>query len=156
MSRLLPVRVDNKINFHKAYVYIFALLTMVTIVRSLIHTFVPDGGANTIASIIIFKGSPDPNKVIHMIFSLWGLAQLLMGVFYVIVLFRYRALVPLMFLFLTIEYSMRIIIEGALKPLSEIYFQKTTPGTVGNFVIFPLALILFVLTLVESRKKESI
>jgi hypothetical protein len=84
-SKLLPRQAGNNHDIPKAVVVIFSRVTMVTIARSLVHLFLPDGGANTIATIIAFDGSPDPDAVIYNIFALWGLAELAMGVMYAIV-----------------------------------------------------------------------
>jgi len=127
MKSLLPIQADNNYPFHKSVTYIFGFLTAVTLIRSLIHLLAPDGGANSIASIIVFPGTPDPNAVIYFVFFLWGLSQLLMGIFYVIVLIRYRNLIPLMLLFLFSEYTLRLIIGRVLKPLADNYFIGTAP-----------------------------
>jgi hypothetical protein len=87
---------NNKKNIGRVNTIMFGIITLVTILRSLAHIFLPDGGANSIATIIRFAGSPDPNAVIYFVFSLWGLSQLLMGVFYILVLAKYRNLIPLM------------------------------------------------------------
>ncbi|MCK5128747.1 MAG: hypothetical protein KAQ68_02755 [Clostridiales bacterium] len=60
MDKLFPKNANNDYDFNKVIVYIFYFLTVVTIGRSLIHIFAPDGGANTIATIIRFDGNPDP------------------------------------------------------------------------------------------------
>ena len=40
--------------------------------RSLIHFLKNDRGANSIATLVTFSGSSDPNQVIYMFSSLWG------------------------------------------------------------------------------------
>lgn len=153
MKQLFPKAIDNHYTFHKSLVYIFAFITCVTIGRSLIHMFAPDGGANSIASIILFEGTPDPNKVIYMIFSLWGLSQLLMGLWYLVVLIRYKTLIPLMYGFITLEYIMRLVI-GQIKPLTSDYFAHVAPGAILNYVMIPLGLLLMFLSL--KNQKETI
>jgi hypothetical protein len=76
---LLPRQDNNAHSIPKAVIIVFILVTIMTVVRSLLHLFLPDGGANGIATIITFDGSPDPDAVIYNIFALWGLAQLAMG-----------------------------------------------------------------------------
>jgi|GEM_PF-3659474 len=70
-------------------------------------------------------------------FALWGLSQLIMG---------------LMYVFILIEYVMRIVIGKALKPLGELYCSRTVPGAVGNLILIPLAFLMILWALV-SRKK---
>ena len=93
MKKLLPSQADNNYDFNKVIIYIFALLTAVTVGRSLVHVFALDGGANSIASMIVFTGTPDPNAVVYNLFALWGLSQLIMGLMYVIVLIKYKNLI---------------------------------------------------------------
>ena len=78
-----------------------------------------------------------------MIFALWGLSQLLIGLIYLVVLWRYPGLIPLMYLTLVVEYGARIII-GLLKPAE---FTGTAPGGVGNFILLPLAVVMLILSL---------
>lgn len=92
---MFPKQADNSHNLSKVILVAFSLVTILTIGRSLAHMFLPDGGAHSIATIINFIGTPDPDAVIYHIFALWGLAQLAMGVMYLIVLIHYRNLVPL-------------------------------------------------------------
>lgn len=154
-NSLLPVRAENSYRFNKIIVYIFAIVTAITIGRSLAHLFLPDGGANSIATIISFDGAPDPDKVIYNIFALWGLAQLAMGVMYLIILIRYKNLIPLMWLFILVEYVMRIVIGRVLKPMGEEYFAGTAPGEIGNYIFIPLAIIMLAWSLLAGNKKES-
>ena len=112
-NQLLPKQVDNSFQGHKFALYSFYLLTIVTLVRSCIHIFFPDGGTNIIASIDVSVAGGD--TIISM-FALWGLSQLLFGVLYVVVAMKYRSLVPLMYLFILVEYSMRILV-GVFKPI---------------------------------------
>lgn len=152
-QELFPRRAENAHGFPGFVVVIFALVAVVTVVRSLIHVFLPDGGANAIAGFIVFAGAPDPNAVIYHIFALWGLAQLAMGVVYVIVVLRYRNLIPLMWLFILGEYAMRIVIARLLKPMGPEYFTGVVPGAVGNYVMVPLAVVMILVCLVGPKAK---
>ncbi len=144
---LLPRTASNAHSIHPVVVRVFAAVTAITLGRSLAHVFLPDGGANSIATIISFGGVPDPDAVIHFVFALWGLAQLAMALVYLLVLVRYRNLVPLMWAFVAGEYLMRIVIGRVLKPLGPEYFTGTAPGEVGNYVLLPLALVMLLWTL---------
>ena len=80
--------------------------------------------------------------VIH-IPALWGLSQLMFGLLYVVVLWRYQAWIPLMWLLTVIEYSGRLFLTVA-KPFE---IRGTAPGAVGNYILIPLALIMLFLSL---------
>lgn len=143
---IFPEKADNNYSFPQFIVAVFFVITIMTIGRSLAHIFLPDGGANYIAGIVKFDGTPDPDRIIYFLFALWGLAQLSMGIMYLVVLVRYRNLIPLMWVFIFIEYSMRVIIGKLLKPLDIEYITATAPGEIGNYVLIPLALTMIILS----------
>jgi hypothetical protein len=155
MNLFFPRQADNKITFSKTVLVVFYAITLMTLVRSLIHVFALDGGANSIATIITFSGNPDPNLVIYFVFSLWGLSQLLMGLFYVVVSLRYRNLIPLMLVLIWIEYAMRIVIGRVLKPLSDVYFIGTAPGEIGNYFFVVMVPLLLIFLVLSTKKKAS-
>ena len=146
-EKLVPERAENDYKGYRFAEIAFLVIAIITIVRSLLHILLPDGGAQTIATIDInIEGS----EIIISIFALWGLAQLLMGIFYIIVYFRYKNLIPLMYVFIFIEYAMRIII-GQLKPFET---MGIAPGAVGNIIMVPLSLIFFFFSIKEPKNKE--
>jgi hypothetical protein len=146
---VLPKKINNTYQGRKIALYLFYLFTIMTVVRSLIHVFAPDGGAQTIATIPLDSFSNEGASAVILIFSLWGLSQLIMGMFYVIVCLRYKSLIPLMYLFILFEYLMRLIL-GVLKPIET---TGTAPGAIINFIIPPLVIILFLLSLNKSQSK---
>ncbi|MGI9532993.1 hypothetical protein [Lutimonas sp.] len=141
--KVLPKEINNNYRGRKIALYFFYLFTIITIVRSLIHMFAPDGGAQSIATIPLDTFSIEGASVVILIFSLWGLSQLIMGIFYAIVSWRYKSLIPLMYLFIFVEYVLRLVL-GILKPIETI---GTAPGAIINYIFPPLAIILFLLSI---------
>lgn len=76
-------------------------------------------------------------------FGLWGTAQLVYGFIQLAVAFRYRSLVPAMYLLLAVETLLRILV-GHLKPVT---FAHTPPGAIGNYIMLPLSLVMIVVSL---------
>jgi len=149
IDRLFPPRVDNDYQGHRLALWVFVPLTIVTLARSLIHIFRLDGGAQSIATIPLETYGPPAAAAVVTVFALWGLSQVLIGLLYVVVLVRYRALIPLMYLGLILEYSGRAAI-GAWKPLETL---QTAPGArLGPFMIV-LAVVMFVISL--SRRPAA-
>lgn len=153
---IFPNQADNKYIFNKAIVYIFAAVSIITLIRSLAHIFLADGGANSIASIIQFGGGPDPDQLVYHLFALWGLAQLAMALIYLIVLWKYKKLIPLMWIFIFCEYSFRIIIAYILKPLGQEYFLATAPGEVGNYILMPFSVFMLIWTIKSSQSRLAL
>jgi hypothetical protein len=101
---------------------------------------VPDGGAGSIAGMdLSVPGAPG----IVFAFGLWGSAQLVYALVQLAVAFRYRSLVPAMYLLLAVETLLRMLV-GHLKPVT---FAHTPPGATGNYIMLPLALVMLVVSL---------
>ena len=67
-----------------------------------------------------------------------------------LVLSRYRSLIPLIYLLLIIEIALRIFI-GHIKP---IYFSHTPPGMIANWVLLPIACFMFILSIRSAMSAE--
>lgn len=148
LNKLFPVPLNNDYQGSLIAKYAFIIITLLTIARSLIHMFSSEGGAQGIASIPLNTFEPAATAVIVLIFALWGLSQLLMGVVYIIVIWRYQKLIPFMYLLIFVEYSMRFLLCH-IKP---IVTTQVAPGAIADHVMWPLAAILFFLSL-RTRKK---
>ena len=152
IHKVFPAPVSNVFPGYKLALYVFALLTLLTVVRSLIHILAPDGGAQSIATIPIDTFESAARSVIIQMFSLWGLSQLLMGIVYAVVFFKYQSLIPLMYILIIIEYSMRIIL-GNFKPIETL---STPPGAIGNYIIIPLSIVMLFLALRSPKEQKRI
>lgn len=132
---------------HKKWIKsVFLVISIITIIRSLIHIISPDGGAGSIAGIPLSQYSMEASQTIIFMFALWGISQLIIGLFYIYVLIIKPNLIPIMLLSLTLEYSLRLII-GQLKP---IFTTHTAPGAYGNYIMIPLSIILFLLSIKKT------
>jgi hypothetical protein len=145
-SLLLPREVNNRYEGNQIALLAFIPLVGVTIARSLIHILRADGGAQSIATIPLDSYAPAASGAVITIFALWGLSQLLLGLLYMIVLLRYRALVPLMYLTMLIEYLGRIGI-GLWKPLETL---QTPPGARLNIAMVAISMLMLTLSLRQN------
>ena len=148
---LFPSSIDNQYRGVKLAQYAFLLITAVTIVRSLIHVFAQDGGAQSIATIPLSAYSAEAAATVVLMFSLWGLSQLLMGLVYLGVYLKYKSLIPMMYVLLIVEYAMRIVV-GQMKP---IVTTGTAPGSVGNWIMVPVCVVLLVLSLINPNRADK-
>jgi hypothetical protein len=150
LSKIFPKNINNDYKGYKLAVYAFILYAGVSIVRSCIHFFAPDGGAGSIAKIDLSQGG----KNIIFVFALWGSSQLILGFIQLLVSFRYRNLLPFMYILLFLEYSFRTLI-GVIKPPIFQAGAGTPPGGYADKIMIPLALIMLVLTLIERKNKTE-
>ena len=142
---LLPAKVDNTIRGSKLPFYVFALYVIVSTVRSAIHLLAPDGGAGSIAGMDLSVAGADG---IVLAFALWGSSQVLFAIVQLAVSFRYRSLVPAMYLMLVLETLLRMLV-GRMKPVT---FAHTPPGATGSYLILPLAAAMLALSLWSGQR----
>ena len=144
---VLPKEINNKYEGKKVALYLFELFTIMTVARSLIHIFATDGGAQSIATIPLSNYSIEAADVVIHFFAEWGLTQLLFGILYAIVIWKYKSLIPLMYLFILTEYTGRLFLTYH-KP---IIIEGTAPGGIGNYILIPVALLMFILSILKSK-----
>jgi len=139
VSLLLPKQADNTIRGSRVPAVVFGVLTVVSIVRSCIHLLAPDGGAGSIAGMDLAVAGADG---IVFAFALWGSAQLVYALLQLLVVIRYRSLVPLMYVVLLLETGLRWFV-GATKPVT---FAHTPPGALGNWMWLVLSVAMLGVT----------
>ena len=152
LKNLFPKTITNNYCGAPTAKWVFVAITVLTIGRSLTHILLPDGGAQSIATIPLDDFTANGAAAVIHIFALWGLSQLMFGLLYALVLWRYQALIPLMWLFIMIEYGGRLLLTFA-KPFEIV---GTAPGAVGNYVFILLALIMLVLSLREMQHDKTL
>ena len=116
--------------------FIAVLFMFVMVVRSCIHLFAPDGGAQSIAGI---DTSVEGGDNIIAIFHQWGAIQLILAVLLLVLFFRYPGLTPLILLTLALDPVLRYV-AGQQMSLTT---TGTPPGEALNGVAFYLLLVLF-------------
>ncbi len=116
LNRIFPEHLDNHYRGYRVALWLFVPITFMRVAISLVHIFYADGGAQSISTIPLDTYSPGAAQNLIALFSRMGLDQLLLGLLFVVVLIRYRAMIPLLYVVLIVEY---IALEGiiAMKPL---------------------------------------
>ena len=133
---------------HKSIRIITAVYLLIVVIRSCVHLFASDGGANSIAGIDV---SVEGGDNIIAIFHQWGAIQLILAGLLVVLFFRYPGLTPLVVLTLAIDPIMRALAGQMMLVTS----QSTPPGEALNWPTFFTLLLLFVASLKESSSTKK-
>lgn len=92
--------------------WFLALAAVLTIVPGLIHSFLPDGGAEVIAGLDL----GDRRDLVVGVFAWEGATQLALGFAMLAVALRYRPLTPLFLALLILERGLMALQAWVLKP----------------------------------------
>ena len=150
-NAIFPPTVTNDYHGSPVAKLAFGATKLLTVGRSLVHILKADGGAQSIATVPLDAYPPDASDAVVAIFALWGLSQLLLGLVFLVVLWRYRSLIPLMWLLVLLEWGGRLVL-GVCKPIET---RETPPGAIGNVVFTVLALVMLPLSLQMKTGKEK-
>ena len=119
---------------------------LLVVVRSMIHLFAPDGGAQSIAGI---DTSVSGGSNIVALFHQWGAIQLLLVGLLLTLFFAYKGFTPMVILFLALDAPLRAL-AGTI---GEIESTHTPPGEALNWPTFFVLVALFILALRQKRAK---
>ncbi|MEE2929485.1 MAG: hypothetical protein VX599_02105 [Pseudomonadota bacterium] len=147
LATLFPKQITNTYPGQKIALFVFVPLTLMLTFRSCMHLVAPDGGAQSIATIPLDTYSAGAAANVIAIFSQWGLSQLLLTLLFILVLVRYRSLIPLFYLIFAVEMFGRMAV-GHFKPVVTL---ETAPGASSNMPLLIAALIMLGLSLMPSK-----
>jgi len=139
IAALLPA---DATTFHGPRLAVWGAVTWLVVitVRSLIHMLLPDGGAQSIATIDV--AVPGGSNIVAL-FGQWGASQLLLALLLWALLLRYRGLVPLVLAVFATEPVLRGV-AGHLKPVTT---MGAAPGVELNWVVLPVLVLLLWMSL---------
>ncbi len=150
-SLLLPKQFDNQYRGNKIALWMFVVITLIFMGRSLIHVFAADGGAQSIATIPLDLWSADAAKTLISMFAFWGLVQVMMAGLNIVALVRYKSMIPLLYLVMVITQLGRIGI-GQWKP---VVTQGTAPAAALTFYLLAFLTLGLLLSLIPNQQTQN-
>lgn len=150
LNIIFPKIINNNFYSSKLALYVFYIITLITLWRSQHHLIAADGGAQSIATIPLDTFATIGSEAVISIFAFWELSQLIIGILYLIASIKYKSLIPLLYVLMFLEYLIRLIID-VFKPLPTI---DTAPGQIGNYIFMAISSAMLVLIL-KSYKTHN-
>ena len=148
-NRLVPRQADNSFQGRKPALWIFALLLLLLAAMSVNSIFNGRFVAKDIDGLPLDTYTPAGAQAVVSLFAIWGGTQLIIVMLGIIVLLRYRALVPLMFLVLLFQRLLLQVIHHYLPN------AKSEGVSISWFVILLISLTAlgFILSLWRRRAR---
>jgi hypothetical protein len=142
-KKLLPSN-PTKYEGFRAVRIVTAIYLLVMVVRSCIHLFAADGGAQSIAGI---DTSVEGGDNIIAIFHQWGAIQLILAMLLFVLFLRYPGFTPLILLTLALDPVLRFV-AGQMMSVTA---TGTPPGEALNAAAFYLLALLFIASLIKKN-----
>lgn len=147
MTALLPPWADNTYSGHRLALWLFGLLLLVRGAMALNSIFNGRSVASTADGIPLDSFTPAGAQTVVFLFALFGLARLMLTLVGLVVLLRYRALVPFLFALLLLEHLCRYLIVRWI-PIPR---TGTPPASAINLGILVVILLGLALSLWSRR-----
>ncbi len=142
-NQLLPHRIDNTYRGHKLALWLFALLVLLKVTMSLNSIFNGYSVVTSADGIPLDTFPAAAAQAVVTLFAILGLSNLMICLLCMLVLVRYRSMIPFMFALLLLEHlSRRLIIN-----LMPIVRSGTPPGSYVNLILLGLMIVGLALSL---------
>jgi hypothetical protein len=149
-NQLLPRSIDNTYRGYKIALWLFALLLFMRFAMSLNGIFNGYSVASSADGIPLDTYPPAAAGTIVFLFGLLGLSRLMMSLLGLLVLVRYRSMIPLMFAVLLLEHLCGRLIRLFLPVVT----TGTPPGVAVGLVLLGLIIVGFALSLRHQRNLQ--
>ncbi|MGH9749082.1 MAG: hypothetical protein ACRD6R_04065 [Candidatus Polarisedimenticolia bacterium] len=151
LTRLLPPHIDNTYRGHRLAPWLFGLLVVVKGGIGLGTIFNGRNAAMSADGIPLDTFSPAGEQAFVSLFAAWGLAQLMLNLMGLLVLVRYRSMIPFMFALLLAEHLGRRLISLVM-PIARTGMH---PGLVVNLVMVAVLIVGLLLSLRSGVARED-
>jgi hypothetical protein len=145
-KRIFPEHFDNRYRGQKFALWLLYPITFLNLAIALGSIFSKDSGAQA-DGIPLDTFGPGGAAAVIRVGAILGLASLLLGVFYVLALVRYRSMIPLMYVLLVVDYLGRRGIAW-MKPYLHL---AATPAGYVNLGLFALSIVGLILSFIGKE-----
>ena len=147
-KNILPKQINNNYKGSKIAIYGFYPIMVMWLFRSFTHFLSENAGLVKIASInkLPITNNIDPNNLVYLFASLWGASQLIITLLTILFFFKYRSLLPLLWLIVIFDILLRFI-SGFLHPLTPEYYINVPPGSLAQIPLLIYGIIMFIISI---------
>lgn len=145
---ILPKQINNNYKGSKIAIYGFYPIMVMWLFRSFTHFLSENAGLVKIASInkLPITNNIDPNNLVYLFASLWGASQLIITLLTILFFFKYRSLLPLLWLIVIFDILFRFI-SGFLHPLTPEYYINVPPGSLAQIPLLIYGILMFIISI---------
>jgi len=151
LRRLFPAVIDNRFRGLPVALWLFVPLALMKLALGTVHMVRADGGAQSVSHMPLDSYPDGAAQNIIGLMARMGWEQFLLGALFLLVLLRYRALIPLMYAVMVLHYAGAKLV-AAMKPLAIV---GTSGAANMHLLIAVLAAVGLVLSLLGRRYQDA-
>lgn len=142
LERILPRSIDNAYSGHTLAIWCMVLIAFIKTVMGLTSIFASRLAAQNAHKVPLGTFSPTAAQLLLSALARAGLSTLVVALFCVVVLIRYRAMIPVTYLLILVEHAGRAFLF-----LRESTITGISSALVVNFVLLFLTILGLLLSL---------
>ncbi len=158
LKRLFPKQIDNNYQGHTFAIWLLVPLVLIKLAMGVnvagLNPWVSNRMvAQTADRIPLDTFSPEVASLVMLLFAAWGLALFVLSLLGVVVLIRYRAMIPLMYVLLSIEQFGRKGIALVSPIVRTVETDGLSAGALINWGLTAALAVGLVLSLAAPRRR---
>ena len=150
LERVFPSTADFTYRGSRIALWLLGLVLLLKLAIALGAIFNGHYAATVADGIPIDSYTPQGAQAFLSLFASLGLSQFILGAFGVVLLLKYRPLVPLFLLLLLVEYAARKGVNAYIP----IVRTGQAPGSAINWAIFGVMVLAFFLSVRQSNRAQ--
>lgn len=151
LSRLLPRPIDNHYRGRGVALWLFAFVVLVKVIMSVNSILNAESIARSADGIPLGTFPPAAAQTVVSLFALSAFSRLTIALLGILVLVRYRAMVPLMFASFLLEHlGRRLVLQFLPIPRT-----GTPPGSAINLVLLAVMIVGLGLSLWNAERQRA-
>jgi hypothetical protein len=151
LARIFPRTIDNQLRGNKASLWLLIPIVIIRLMMGLNSTFNTRWVITNADNIPLDRYSSEAANTIVSIFSIVGLYHLVLAMIGLLAIFRYRSMIPLVYLLFLFDFTAKKILT-AVHPVT-----STDASTVNilSIVLISLMSVGFVLSIWTKQNKQQ-
>tara|TARA_B100000683_G_scaffold272385_1_gene315475 strand:- start:4160 stop:4720 length:561 start_codon:yes stop_codon:yes gene_type:complete len=153
MDILFPESANNEFKGHKLAIWLLYFYIFKSFFAGLVHMLASDGGAQSIGSVSLDSFTQGGADSVVTMFGLWGMEHFVIGLIALVLLLRYKSLIPLIWGIYAVEYTGRALSHTFTPGLVT---DHTPPGVMVDNILVPLSIMILIFSIYTTKKNEEI
>ncbi len=154
LETIFPREANNDYRGGRLAFYVYFLVVAQQAFSAIVHYFTHDSGKVQIAGMVHFEGDPDPNEMVWAMGASAGLWELIILGLFIVVLWRYRNLIPLMYVVVILEVVLSFGVT-TMHAIGPEYFTSTPPAKIAFLPKLVLGVVMLAITVRNSKGVEA-
>ena len=149
-KRVLPGTIDNSYSGHKLGIWLMALIIVMKLGMGFPSMFIGSVTAQNAHKLNLDAFAPEASQILVLLLARSGLSTVVLALFCLLVLIRYRAMIPVTYVLILVEHAGR-----AFLLLKESAITGTSSASIVSYALLFFTVVGLAAALYGSSRREN-